>query len=178
MNSGRNIEHPPGLSLVDIYFVVFRQKWLILAWAVLVVAAATAYYFMRQPMYQSSAKLMIKYITESRPVNPADNGSQTTSTSDPNASMMNSELEILKSFDIYQEVATNIGPEKVLGKGATAADVTSAASVIRAGVDVQPSRDSTVISITFSHPDPSIVRPVLGAIIDAYHEKHTQVHKA
>jgi len=179
MNSGRNIEHPPGISLVDIYFVVFRRKWLILTCAFLGVAAATAYYFFRQPVYQSSAKLMIKYITETRPViNPADNGSQTTSTSDPNASMMNSELQILTSFDIYQEVATNIGPDKILGKGASASDAVQAAGVISGGVKVEPSRDSSVILITFSHPDPTVVRPVLGAIIDAYHEKHTQVHKA
>lgn len=179
MNSGRNTEpHPPGLSLVDIYFVVFRQKWLILACTILGIAVATGYYFKRQPMYQSSAKLMIKYITETRPVNPADNGSPVTSTTDPNASMMNSELQILTSFDIYQEVATNVGPEKVLGKGASAGDVVTAASVISQGVKVEPSRDSAVILITYSHPDPAVVRPVLGAIIDAYHEKHTQVHKA
>src|SRR6185312_12581751 len=135
MNSGRNIEHPPSISLVDIYFVVFRRKWLILTCTFLGVAAATAFYFLRQPVYQSSAKLMIKYITETRPViNPADNGSQTTSTSDPNASMMNSELQILTSFDIYQEVATNIGPEKILGKGASASDAVQAAGVISGGV--------------------------------------------
>src|SRR6185312_12288901 len=153
MNSGRNIEHPPSISLVDIYFVVFRRKWLILTCAFLGVAAATAYYFLRQPVYQSSAKLMIKYITETRPViNPGENGSQTTSTTDPNASMMNSELQILSSFDIYQEVATNIGPDKILGKGSIGGDAVQAAAVIGAGVKVEPSRDSTVILITFSHP--------------------------
>jgi uncharacterized protein involved in exopolysaccharide biosynthesis/Mrp family chromosome partitioning ATPase len=179
MNSGRNIEHPPSISLVDIYFVVFRRKWLILICAFLGLAAATAYYFLSQPMYQSSAKLMIKYITETRPViNPADNGAQTTSTTDPNANMMNSELQILGSFDICQEVATNIGPDKILGKGSTGGDAVQAAAVIGAGLKVEPSRDSTVILITFSHPDSTVVRPVLGAIIDAYHEKHTQVHKA
>ena len=172
------MDHAPGISLVDIYFVLFRRKWLILACTVLGLAAATAYYFLRQPTYQSSAELMIKYVSDSRPVSPADNGSQATSVSDPNSTMLNSEMMILRSFDLYEEVATNIGPEKVLAMVGGGNDVARAASFISANVMVQPSRDSAVIAITYNHPDQTMVRPVLGAIIDAYLEKHMEVHKA
>ena len=178
MNNGRNMEHSPGFSLVDIYFVVFRQKWLIIIFTALGLAAGTTYYFMRPPTYQSSAKLMIKYVSDSRPMNPADNGSPVTATSDLNSSLMNSELQILTSFDLYEQVATNVGADKVLAKIGGGSDAGLAASIISGGVKVEPSRDSTVIQITFNHPDPTIVRPVLSAIIDSYREKHMQVHKA
>jgi uncharacterized protein involved in exopolysaccharide biosynthesis len=176
MNSGRNIEHPPGISLVDIYFVVFRHKWMILLFTVAGMLAATAYFFLKQPPYQSSAKLMIKYVSDSRPVNPTESGSQVTSM-DPNQSLLNSEMQIISSFDLYEQVATNVGPEKVLAKLGGGSDAILAASVINQGLKIEPSRDSAVIMITFSHPDQTIVRPVLSSIIDAYREKHIAVHK-
>jgi len=184
MNSGRNNEplanpiHPSGISFVDIYFVVFRRKWLILICTLLGVAAATGYYFMRQPLYQSTAKLLIKYVSDTRPVNPADNGAQVTSTSDLNSTLMNSELSILTSFGIYEQAATNVGPDKILAKLGGGNDMGRAAGVISSDVKIMPSRDSTVIEITFSHPDPAVVCPVVAAIIDAYREKHIQVHKS
>ena len=57
MNSGRNLDHVPGISLVDIYFVLFRRKWLILFFAVLGLVAGGGYYATKQPLYQSSALL-------------------------------------------------------------------------------------------------------------------------
>ncbi|HSY19649.1 MAG TPA: Wzz/FepE/Etk N-terminal domain-containing protein, partial [Candidatus Acidoferrales bacterium] len=186
MNSGRYIEQPghpaqplppPGLSLVDIYFVLFRRKWLILFCTLLGLGAATYYYYNRQPQYQSSAKLMIRYVTDSRPVNPADNGAQVT-TSDLNTTLLNSELDILNSFDVYEQVSTNVGPDKILAQVGGGNEMVRAAGVVSSGVKVVPSRDSTVIQIIFNHPDHAIVQPVLWAIIEAYREKHAKVHKA
>ena len=186
MNSGRYIEQPghpapplsaPGLSLVDIYFVLFRRKWLILFCTLLGLGAAAYYYYTRQPQFQSSAKLMIRYVTDSRPMNPADNGAQVT-TSDLNTTLMNAELEILNSFDLYEQVSTNVGPEKVLAQLGGGTEMIRAAGVVSSGVKVVPSRDSTVIQIIFNHPDHAIVQPVLWAIIEAYREKHAKVHKA
>ena len=37
--------------------------------------------------------------------------------------------------------------------------------------------DSSVIRITFQNPDPKLVQPVLGEIIDAYFTKHVQMHQ-
>ncbi|HEV2695331.1 MAG TPA: Wzz/FepE/Etk N-terminal domain-containing protein [Verrucomicrobiae bacterium] len=186
MNSGRNIDHAahpahplpgPGLTLVDIYFVVFRRKWVILICGLLGIAAAAGYYFMHQPKYESSAKLMIKYVSDSRPVNPVDNSAQVT-TSDPNAALLNAEMDVLTSFDVYEQVATNVGPEKILAKVGGGSDGIVAAGVISSGVKIVPSHDSSVIQITFSHPDRNVVGPVLDALIQAYREKHIKVHKS
>ena len=178
MNNGRNLDHAPGLSLVDIYFVVFRRKWLILFFTVLGILAGAAFYVTRQPLYQSSAKLMIKYVTDIHPLNPGDTGSQLTSTTELNQSLMNSEMQILTSFDLFEQVSTNVGPDKILAKIGGGNDAMAAAESVQRGLRVDPSRDSSVILLTFSHSDQTIVRPVLGAIMDAYREKHMQVHKS
>jgi polysaccharide biosynthesis transport protein len=178
MNSVRNnLDHPPGFSLVDIYFVIFRRKWLIIIFTLLGLVAAAVFFFTKQPPYQSSAKFMIKYITDVNPIlNPGANGSQVTATIDPNASRMNAEIQMLTSFDLYERVATNIGPEKILAKFGGGSDPISAAEVLNGGVKVEPLRDSTVIQITLSHPDQNIVRPALAAITEAYKEKHKAIH--
>ena len=39
-------------------------------------------------------------------------------------------------------------------------------------------RGGSVILVTFRHPNPQIVQPVLQAIIDAYFQKHYEIHQA
>ncbi len=177
MNNGRNMDHPPGISLVDIYFVVFRRKWLILALSLAGLLAAAVVYFTKQPPYQSSAKVFIRYISETLPTNPGDAASQVTSRMELNQSILNAEVQILTSFDLYEQVATNVGADKILANIGGGNDAIAGADVIARGLKVETSRDSSVIQITFTHPDQTIVRPVLSAIIDAYREKHTQIHQ-
>ncbi|HUC85888.1 MAG TPA: AAA family ATPase, partial [Candidatus Acidoferrales bacterium] len=53
-----------------------------------------------------------------------------------------------------------------------------AASVVVQNLKVEPVPDSSVIYVTFRHPDPELVRPVLAELIADYQYKHQQVHKA
>src|SRR5674476_18845 len=113
MNKSRDIEPSFGMSLGDIYFVVFRHKWKILALTAIGLIAGGIYYFMKQPPYQSEAKLFIRYVSDSRNFNPEDKNSRVTSVIDPAQSVMKSEMEILTTFDLFKEVATNVGPDKI-----------------------------------------------------------------
>ena len=177
MSNGRNLEPAPaGFSLVDIYFVLFRRKWLIVIFTVLGVLAGGAYYMFRPPPYQSSAKLFLKYIADMAPNAAADPGQRIINVSDTAQSALNSEMQILTSFDIFETVATNVGPEKILAKAGGGSDPFSAASVIRANVRVEPSRDSSVIQITYKSFDSTLVSRVVESVIAAYLEKHKSTH--
>jgi len=176
-NNSRPVEPPPGISLGDIYFVVFRHKWKIIIMTLLGLVAALAFYFTRTPPYESEVKLFIRYVSDSHSANPADINTHVTSM-DAEANIMNSEIEILTSFDLAAAVATNIGPEKILAQRGGGNDPLEAASVIHNGLKVEGSHDSSVIHVIFHHPDPTIVRPVLAQVISAYLEKHLQVHSA
>src|ERR1035437_8809333 len=116
MSMSRNNETPSGISPGDIFFVVFRHKWKIIILTLIGLAAAAAYYFTRQPLYQSQAKIFIRYISDSHPLNPLDNNSRVTSLIDQGQNVMNSEMEILTSLDLAAKVATNFGPNKILAK--------------------------------------------------------------
>ncbi len=176
MNSGKNLDHGPGFSLVDVYFVVFRRKWLILFFTAIGVVAGLGYWFTTKPPYQSSVKLMIKYVMTSGPENVGESGAHITSM-DQAQSVMNSELQILTSFDLYQQVAKNLGAT-TLSKITKDGDVIQAASIISRGLKVEPLRDSSVILITFRHLDQTVVAPVVGAIYDEYLNLHMKFHNS
>ncbi len=177
MNNSRPIEPPPSISLGDIYFVVFRHKWKIVIMALLGVMAAAGYYLLKTPPYQSEAKLFIRYISDSHSANPSDINTRVTSMTE-GESIMNSEMEILTSFDLAAQVATNIGPEKILAQLGGGNDPIAAASAIHGNLKVEVSKESSVVHVTFHHPDPTVVRPVLAEIIAEYRDKHLQVHRA
>jgi uncharacterized protein involved in exopolysaccharide biosynthesis/Mrp family chromosome partitioning ATPase len=178
MSTSRNLETPSGFTPADIYFVLFRHKWKILSLTIIGLAAAAVFYFTKQPLYQSDAELFIRYVSDNRALNPSDNNSRVTSLIDMGQNVMNSETAILGSFDLAASVATNFGAEKILAKLGGGKDFTAAASAVKRNLRVQPVPDSSVIYVTFHHPDPDLVRPVLAEIITDYQDKHVQVHKA
>ena len=178
MSTNRNFETPAGIKPGDIYFVVFRHKWKIVVLTVLGLMEAGVYYFTRQPLYQSDAELFIRYVSDNRAVNPSDNNSRVTSMIDVGQNVMTSEMEILTSFDTAAEVATNVGPDKILAKLGGGSDATTAAVVIKRNLKVDSAPNSSVIHVTFHHPDPDMVRPVLSELISDYQDKHAQVHAA
>jgi polysaccharide biosynthesis transport protein len=178
MSMSKNIETPAGISPADIYFVVFRHKWKIIILTLAGMAAAAAYYFTRQPLYQSEAELFIRYVTDARALNPSENNSRVTSLIDLNQNVMNSEMAMLTSFDLAAKVATNIGPEKILAKLGGGSDATTAAFAVKMNLSVESLKDSSVVRVTFQHADPGVVQPVLAEIIADYLEKHEQVHSS
>ena len=180
MNASRNLETPAGFTPADLYFVVFRHKWIIIALTLLGVAAATAFYFTRRPVYQSEAELYVRYVTDNRPMNPSDNNSRSAALLDPaqsGANIINTEMQILGSLDLAELVASNYGPEKILAKYGGGKDPIAAAGVVHGNLKVTPVRDSADILVTFSHPDIEVVGPVLGELIHDYQDMHVKIHR-
>lgn len=165
----------PLLSLSDVYHVLFRRKWLIIAFAMVGVIAALGVYTQMPRIYQSEAKLYVRYVLESRSpvqVGPDDRTIRQPDQRGENA--INTELAILSSLDLAQQVADAIGPEKILGMGAT--NRYAAAVVIQKNLTVEAPRFSNVIRVTFQHSDPGIVQAVVTRLIDLYFKKHAEIH--
>lgn len=176
-NSGDDGEMPVGggLGVDDVFFTLFRHKWLIASFVCLGLVAATAVRFIKPPLYQSKAKLNVPYIVDTKAVNTANPETQVISTGSGGLAVIEAEIEILRSLDVCAVVAESVGPEKVLAKLGGGSNRMAAAGVIAAGLFVDPPRTAT-ISVTFQHPDRDIVQTVLDALIKAYAFKHRQVH--
>jgi uncharacterized protein involved in exopolysaccharide biosynthesis/Mrp family chromosome partitioning ATPase len=166
------------MTLGDIYYVLFRHKWKIILCSAAGLLAAVTLYVLKPPPCQSEAELFIRYVLESRSPNPTVDGPKMISLDDRGQTIINSEIEILRSLDSAQHVADAIGPEKILAKAGGGKDRIQAAALVRKNLTVEVPAKSSVIRIVFQHPDAGIVQPVLKGLIDSYLKKHAEVHQS
>ena len=182
-NDAQSETPPAGFDLADIYYALFRQKWKILVCFLVGIVVSAALYFIEPPVYQSQAKLLVRYVLEreGKSFNPAAtdfrSDSQIKSPDSGGASVINTEREILSSFDLASQVAELIGPEKILAKAGGGTNRIEAAALIERNLLVETRKDNSTIWVVFRHRDPQIVQPVLRNLIDAYQKRHVEVHR-
>ncbi|MFL6514835.1 MAG: GumC family protein [Chthoniobacterales bacterium] len=171
-----------GLSLDDILFAIFKHKGKILFGIVVALAAAAAVYLNYPPVYQSEAKLLVRYVLDRSPVDPVDGQSAQSSVSSgfgrTGENVIGSEAEILTSWDLAMQVATAIGPKRLLpelGDNATAA---AAAGTVSAGLEVVTRPKSDIILVSYKNPDPQLAVLVLEDLVNRYFSKHLEVHRS
>ena len=65
-----------GIELADIYYILFRHKWKIIFCCTLGVVLAAVLYVVKTPLYQSEAKLFVRYVLESKSISAAGSDSK------------------------------------------------------------------------------------------------------
>ena len=166
----------PGMSLSDIYYVLFRHQWKILSFTAAGLVAAAGIYCFKPPLYTSAAKLYVRYVEDARLPNGTGN-SQVKLPDARGENIINSEVEILTSLDIAREVVDAIGAEKLLAKAGGGSDLNQAAALVKKYISVDVPKRSDVLKIIFQHPDREIVQPVLTQVIASYLKKHAEIHR-
>ncbi|HXJ61041.1 MAG TPA: hypothetical protein VNU68_30720 [Verrucomicrobiae bacterium] len=170
-------QEPPSLGVADVYFVLFRQKWLVLAGLCLGILAATVLYKLRPPLFQSTAKIMVQYVRDSQSaVVNLGPGSQVRAPIPGGGNALASEGEILTSLDVAQDAAEAVGLDRVVPHAGPEAKATVAAFYIRKHVKVEISPQIDVITIESEHESPEVAQEILEKLIEAYLKKHHTVH--
>jgi uncharacterized protein involved in exopolysaccharide biosynthesis/Mrp family chromosome partitioning ATPase len=183
MNNTRPTQPPPptsaGMTVGDIYYVVFRHKWKIMLLSLAGILAATAFYFLKPPPYQSQAELLIQYVPQAGAL-PLMGSDQKMIVPDARGDdIINSEIRIMTSLDLAEQAVTNLGAASILAKDGGGSNALAAAFAIQNNLEAVPAgKGSSVISVTFKHPDPQIVQPVLQEVINDYFQKHKEIHSA
>lgn len=167
-----------GIGVTDIYYVLFRRKWLILIGCVLGFLVAGMVWKKKQPLYQSNAKLLVKWVSDVRSPTPVGTDPSTISPDSQGAYIINSEMEILKSMDVIRAAAKLTGPENILPKGADANDLERAAGLIYKNLRVSNPQKTSILELQFQHHDAATTERVLREMIDFYFRKHDEVHRA
>jgi polysaccharide biosynthesis transport protein len=168
----------PGMTLGDVYYTLFRQKRKIITCSLLGVLAAVAIFVLKRPVYQSEAKLLIRYVLDSKSISADGTDAQVRTPDEGGNTIINTEVEILTSYDLAQQVADSIGSDKILGKSQGTGDRDQAANFINKNLVVEVPSKSSVIHVVFQHTDPDIVQPVLGQLIEKYLKRHVDIHQA
>lgn len=127
-------------------------------------------------LYVSEAKLLMRYVLDRSAIDPVEDGNGMQS--EPlTESLINSEVEILTSWDIAEQVVKAIGPEKLL-PGAKGDLLKPAARIVSNGLTVSARKGSNVIFVSFKNKDPELATRVLEQLISLYFIKHLEVHRS
>ena len=168
-----------ALNISDALAAVFKHKGKIMLCALLGLVAAGAVYFFYPPLYESDAKLLVRYVLDRSPVDPVDGGSSsTTGFGKTTENVINSELEILRSWDLAVQVAEAIGFRKLVPEMGDAANATAAAAVVNAGLEVDAHKGSDILFVSYTNRDPQLATLVLDELVNRYFVKHLEVHRS
>jgi uncharacterized protein involved in exopolysaccharide biosynthesis/Mrp family chromosome partitioning ATPase len=166
----------PSLTPTDFAIVAFKHKWKVLLCTIAGLTAATVFYFTNPPQYESDAKILVRYVVERSAVDPVD-GQSGNASNRPNDTVLNSEVEILNSWDLFEQVAQEIGPNR-LCPATPDATTDSGARAIAVGLTVTSVPGTDVILITYKSPNPDLAPEVLQSLIEAYFTKHLDIHRS
>jgi len=190
----REPQHHSGIHLSDILFALFKRKWTIILCALLGIIAAATFYFLFPPVYESQAKLLVRYVLERSAVDPIEGTKPTFQSSNDSDRVIGAEIEILTSWDLAMQVAQAIGPKRLLPPAtdlltkvahtigvkppSAAATETEAAGAISSGLKVISTKGSNIIFVSYKNRSPEMATLVLQELLSRYFVKHLEVHRS
>jgi len=180
MNTKQKGSTPPpaAITMRDVYYVLFRHKWMITILAGLGVAGSLAVYFLWPFPYTSEAEIFVRYEMESTGPSELDTAAKVRMPEDRGTGILNTELQILTSRDLALQAATNSAVTNVLSKSVDIKNPSAAAAFISEHLKAEVQKDCDVIFVQFTANDPDMVQPVLTALIKAYRSEYFDIHLA
>ena len=139
------------------------------------ICAAAAVYLLYVRVYESQAKLLVRYVVDTSAIDNVDSRATIGPSSE---NLINSEVEILTSWDLAMQVANAVGAERLLPSSEGAADISKAARNIRLGLTVTALKGTNIILVSYRNTDPQLATLVLNELISRYFTKHLEVHRS
>jgi uncharacterized protein involved in exopolysaccharide biosynthesis len=144
----------------------------IFAGVLALVAAAT---FLRPRTYETRARILVKYTSEY--VYRPQIGEARLPIALAPEEILNSEISIITSDELVREVIEEIGvatlyPGSFFGRTPSIED---ASKTFRKNLSAEGVRRSTVLQVSFTHPDPQLSTRALHALVDRFEQKHVNV---
>ena len=184
--------HTTRTSLRDFLNVVFKRKGQILLFFFAVVLTVGIGTFTMKPTYEAASQILVKIGRENIYVPHTTTGSPVINVD--RQEQINSEIEILTSQSLAEEVVKDLGPTtlyKDLNRGgwkildlvrkdleAAQSPVEKAVLKVRKDLEVEGIKKSNVIDIRFRHTDPHTAARVVNTFVSRYLDRHVDVHKA
>jgi polysaccharide biosynthesis transport protein len=179
MNPENHMPQPgASIGVGDVVYILFRHKWKIVLFTLLGLATVPVIWKKKQPLFESEAKILVRYVSERRAV--ATGAGESDIVREPEArglSVINSEVEILSSADCVLEAVRAVGASKILEAYGGGTNEYQAAGVLLKKLNPKVG-SSGVVTVVLGHPDPEIAREALTRLIEAYRRKHVRIHRA
>lgn len=173
-----------GTSLRDILTVLFRYKWEIITFFSITVITATVMTYLAPEIFASNAKILIRMGRESVAMDPTVVG-PTFNVQQSRESEVNSELAVLSSQYLVEEVVDQFGPDRFLNRP-DAEPLTDdvrkklrvkAINLMSRNLTVEVEKNSHIITLSLELQDPQLAREALDSLIGFYMARHIEVHR-
>ena len=166
---------PPSMGIQDVLYVIFKHKWMIILCTLLGLGAAATVYMLYPPVYESDAKLLVRYVLDRTVIDPAE-GNSNYSRANENA--LSAEAEILTSYDLAQQVAEAVGVEQLAPESRGApSGISLAAQTVQKGLWVSPTHGN-ILLVSYRSGNPALATKVLQELVSRYFVKHLEVHRS
>lgn len=165
----------------DILTILFCHFWEMVLVAGVIFVTVVLITFMSQDIYQSKAKIMLKIGRQDVSVDASVVG-PTMNISRTRESEINSELSILSSRDVVEQVVDALGPNVVLDDDYSAKGEEigirhrMAVNNIEKNLKVASEKKSNNITVQFYSTRPKLAQQILGKIISVYKIRHIEVY--
>jgi uncharacterized protein involved in exopolysaccharide biosynthesis len=174
-----------NLSLREGSGVLFRRKAMIITAFLAIALATAAVTFLLPNKYESRMKILVKNmrvdvaITTER----TTGGTGLATENEVGEAQINSEIELLTSKDLLEQVVKECGLAKPAPSLFSRAVPTEAVSIERAvnqlakDLTITPVKKSNLISLSYASNSPEVSAAVLRKVGDLYLEKHLKLHR-
>jgi len=166
------------VSLRELLSPLWRQRKVLVATFVVACSAAVASAFLlSKPSYDAEMLMLLRRERVDPLVTP-DREARTAQV-DVSESDLLSEIELLKSSDLLEQVALDADlVPRSLDPQARPQRAASEASALRSALDINPVRRTTMIHVVYRASDPVRASAVLRALAARYPEKHLAAHRS
>ena len=180
-DSAHNLRVP---TLRDLVAPLFRYRWAGLLTVIAVLTATIAVVVRSPRTYEAQMKILVKR-ERVDPIVSADRNVSSQGRSDVTEDELNSEVELLKSSDLLEEVAVASGlyrpndpsDARRAGPSGERTAISRAVRGLQAHLTVAPIRRTTLIRVTYRSSDPALAARVLTELARLYPEKHLTLHR-
>lgn len=174
------IQEPNSGSLRDFFSILFKRKAAILTIFLAVVITVTVGSFLMSPTYEAKSSLLVKFGREFI-YRPEVGGEKAPMITFNQEEAINSEINILTSRDIIEQVIKtikleNIYPKLVDNPPSRMTPMEAAVIAFQKKLTVEGIKKSSVIEVSFQHKDPKVAARAVNLLVDFFKEKHLQVH--
>ncbi len=181
---GRNRQCSEASSLQVFLEILSRHRTGVILVFLLVAGGVAVYTFLQTPVYEVDSSVMIRYGREYvyRPVNDVEAGEVQPMRWYSPEEIINTEIEILRSKGLIRQVIEEVGLARLYPKLARKtlehdALLAMATDRFARKLDVSHVKKSSVIGLSYYHPDPKIAVQALGRLVDLFKERHLQIFR-
>jgi uncharacterized protein involved in exopolysaccharide biosynthesis len=164
-------------TLRDLAAPIFRHKRAGMLVAFAVFATTAVVVLTRPKQYEAEMKILVKR-ERVEPVVSADPEVRSPARMDVTEDQLNSEVELLKSRELLEQVAVAAGLHSdALGSGVSRNSLPRVVQNLQSNLKISPIRRTTFIRVTYRASDPALAARVLRELARLYPERHVALHR-